>query len=194
MSFDANPPEASPVRVRRTVIEEVTLRRRRNFVPLLLLPIVAVGAGVVGATGTRGLHNQLKSDTLSELSPELRAVVKRSVTIGGAGTRLVLRGTVESQAQRTAIARAAARARVLSQGDIVNEIVVKPAAAAVTTMAAKPAPATSVPATSVPPSTTTVVSALPGVPSTTLASDAPGVSAGPSGPAKATVGTPAYTG
>ena len=94
MSTDDTPPETGPRRVSRTVIEEVTIRRRRNFVPLLLLPILALGAGVVGATGTRVLHNRLKSDALSQLSPELRAVVKRSVTIGGAGQQLVLRGTV----------------------------------------------------------------------------------------------------
>ena len=194
MSSEGTPPETSPRRVSRTVIEEVTIRRRRNFVPLLLLPILALGAGMVGATGTRVLHNRLKSDTLSQLSPELRAVVKRSVTIGGAGQQLVLRGTVESQAQRTAIAAAAAKARVLTKGDIVNEIVVKQRPIVTTTV--KPGPATTVSPTTAPAGspTTVVVSAPPPVPSTTLAGLAPGVSAGPSSPAKATVGTPAYTG
>ena len=194
MSTDDTPPETGPRRVSRTVIEEVTIRRRRNFVPLLLLPILALGAGVVGATGTRVLHNRLKSDALSQLSPELRAVVKRSVTIGGAGQQLVLRGTVESQAQRTAIAAAAAKARVLTKGDIVNEIVVKQRPIVTTTV--KPGPATTVsPTTATAGSpTTVVVSAPPPVPSTTLAGLAPGVATGPSGPAKATVGTPAYTG
>ena len=193
MSTDDTPPGTSPRRVSRTVIEEVSIRRRRNFVPLLLLPILALGAGVVGATGTRVLHNRLKSDALSQLSPELRAVVKRSVTIGGAGQQLVLRGTVESQAQRTAIAAAAAKARVLTKGDIVNEIVVKQRPIVTTTV--KPRPATTVsPTTATAGSPTTLVgSAPPSLPSTTLAGVAPGVS-GPSSPAKATVGTPAYTG
>ncbi len=194
MSTDEIPPETSPLRVRRTVIEEVTIRRRRNYVPLLLLPILALGAGVVGATGTRGLHNRLKSDTLSQLSPELRAVVKRSVTIGGAGKQLVLRGTVESQAQRTAIAAAAAKARVLTKSDIVNEIVVK--RRPVVTATTRPVAATTVPPTTATAGspTTLVVSAAPVAPSTTLAGPTPGVSTGVAGPANATVGTPSYTG
>ncbi len=192
MMIDETPAESGPIHVRRTVIEEVTIRRRRNFVPLLLLPILALGAGVVGATATRGLHNRLTSDTLSQLPLELRAVVKRSVTIGGAGKQLVLRGTVESQAQRTAIADAAARARVLTKGDIVNEIVVK--RRPVIPPATTPNPTTTpVPATSAPP-TTLMVSAPPVSPPTALTGPTPGVSTGPAGPAKSTVGTPSYTG
>ena len=194
MSTEGTPSETSPQRVRRTVTEEVTIRRQRNFVPLLLLPILALGAGMVGATGTRVLHNRLKSDTLSQLSPELRAVVKRSVTIGGAGQQLVLRGTVESQAQRTAIAAAAARARVLTKGDIVNEIVVKRRPIVTTTVSPRPATTVSPPTATVGSPTTLVGSAPPPVPSTTLAGVAPGVSTGPSSPANATVGTPTYTG
>ena len=207
--------------VRRMVIEETTtIRPRRNFAPLLLLPLLAVGAGLVGATGTDALHRRLVSAMESNLTPELRSVIGNGVTLGGEGTRLVLRGTVETAAQRAAIGAAAARARALGQGAVVNDIVVRPVAASTRPptaagaagvgAAAGTAASASAPASSPAPALPSAVQVAPisGGPSTTTpgslgatAGPGPGPASSPGAalpgaalPATATVGNPSFIG